>query len=131
MHSTSRTPAYDSACFAAPDFGQLERAPGTAAPRAEPTPVDLQVGVRLKHARQLAGTPPALVVTVGGDPLCDEGRAYAHRLEEEGVRVSSLHMSDQLHGAALQGRQVPAGALIPDWVGLQLRYALHQAPALS
>ena len=83
------------------------------------------------HARQLAGTPPALVVTVGGDPLCDEGRAYAHRLEEEGVRVSSLHMSDQLHGAALQGRQVPAGALIPDWVGLQLRYALHQAPALS
>lgn len=82
------------------------------------------------HASSLAGTPPALVVTVGGDPLCDEGRAYARRLEDEGVRVASLHMSDQLHGAALQGRQVPAGSLILDWVGAQLRYVMHHGPAL-
>lgn len=45
-------------------------------------------------AASLAGAPAALVVTTGHDPLSDEGRAYAQRLEEEGVRVTSLHLSD-------------------------------------
>jgi acetyl esterase len=83
------------------------------------------------HASSLSGAPPALVTTVGGDPLCDEGRAYAQRLEDEGVRVASLHMSDQLHGAAMQGRQVPAGELMLNWVAAQLAYEMHHGVALS
>lgn len=78
------------------------------------------------HAPSLSGLPPSLVVTVGADPLRDEGLAYAHRLEAEGVQVHSLHMSDQLHGAAMQGRQVPAGSLILQWVASHLRQALHR-----
>jgi acetyl esterase len=83
------------------------------------------------HASSLKGLPPALVVTVGGDPLCDEGRAYARRLEDDGVRVAALHLSDQLHGVAMQGRQVAMGGLVCQWVGHQLGHAMHQGPTLS
>ena len=76
-------------------------------------------------APSLAGTPPALVVTVAHDPLCDEGRAYAARLEEEGVRVTALHLSDHLHGMLMQGRQVRASNLIVDFVGAAIGEALH------
>ncbi len=51
------------------------------------------------RAASLAGTAPAFVLTVGHDPLCDEGREYAARLEREGVRVTHHHASDILHGA--------------------------------
>lgn len=77
-------------------------------------------------APSLAGTPPALVVTVAHDPLCDEGRAYAARLEEEGVRVTALHLSDHLHGLLMQGRQVRTSNLIVDFVGAAIGEALHQ-----
>lgn len=56
------------------------------------------------HAASLAGTPPALVLTVGQDPLADEGRAYAARLEADGVRVTALHLADQVHGMLNMGR---------------------------
>jgi acetyl esterase len=76
------------------------------------------------RAPSLAGLPPALVVTVGNDPLCDEGREYARRLESEGVRVTALHMGDQLHGSAMQGRQIRAGNLLVDMAGAVIRHAL-------
>jgi len=60
-------------------------------------------------ASSLAGTPPAFVLTVGHDPLADEGRAYAARLEAEGVRVAALHLSDQVHGMLTMGRVILAG----------------------
>jgi hypothetical protein len=34
----------------------------------------------------------------GYDPLADEGIAYARKLEDNGVRVTLVHMSDQMHG---------------------------------
>lgn len=46
----------------------------------------------------LAGLPPAVVVTAGLDPLGDEGAAYAHRLREAGVPVVLRHHPDQFHG---------------------------------
>ncbi len=63
--------------------------------------------------------------TSAHDPLCDEGRAYATRLEDEGVRVQALHLSDQIHGMLMQGRVVAAsetvGLAVADWVGAMLR----------
>ena len=61
------------------------------------------------RAASLAGAPPAFVVTVAHDPLCDEGRAYAARLEADGVRVTALHLADQVHGLLTMNRVIAAG----------------------
>jgi acetyl esterase len=50
------------------------------------------------RAPSLENVAPAFVLTCGHDPLCEEGRLYAARLEREGVAVASLHLSDQTHG---------------------------------
>ena len=60
-------------------------------------------------AASLSGTPPAFVLTVGQDPLADEGRAYAARLEAEGGRVMAIHLSDHIHGIATMNRFIAAG----------------------
>ncbi|MFB6283829.1 MAG: alpha/beta hydrolase [Halobacteria archaeon] len=50
------------------------------------------------QARSLENLPPAHVVTAGYDPLRDEGRCYADRLEEEGVDVSYTEYEGMIHG---------------------------------
>ena len=60
------------------------------------------------RAGTLAGTAPAIVVIAAHDPLCDEGLAYAKRLELEGVLVESLYFSGQLHGFISMGRMLRA-----------------------
>ena len=77
-------------------------------------------------ARTLAGTPPALVLTVSHDPLCDEGRAYARRLEDEGVRTTCIHLSDHIHGMLMQGRIVRAANLAVDQIGASIGAAMHR-----
>ncbi|WP_395942872.1 alpha/beta hydrolase [Brevundimonas sp.] len=49
-------------------------------------------------APSLEGGVPALVVTCGLDPLCDEGTAYALRLRDAGVATSIDHYPGALHG---------------------------------
>ena len=51
---------------------------------------------------------PALVLTAGYDPLADEGLAYAKKMEESGVPVTVVHMSDQMHGFLTMGKIVRA-----------------------
>jgi acetyl esterase len=46
----------------------------------------------------LTGLPPAIVVTAGLDPLCDEGADYVQRLRAVGVPVVLRHYADQFHG---------------------------------
>lgn len=60
------------------------------------------------RAPDLSGVAPAFVLTASYDPLCDEGEAYAHRLEQEGVRVTRLHFADQIHGFLTMGRVIRA-----------------------
>jgi acetyl esterase len=54
-------------------------------------------------AKDLSGLPPAFVLTAGFDPLVDEGRAYAERLEREGVPVTYRQYDDMVHGFVLFG----------------------------
>ncbi|MEM8995240.1 MAG: alpha/beta hydrolase [Acidobacteriota bacterium] len=50
------------------------------------------------RAKSLKGLPPAYLWTAEFDPLHDEGVAYAHRLEEDGVAVTHHDYPGTVHG---------------------------------
>ena len=58
------------------------------------------------RAKSLKGLPPALIVTAGFDPLCDEGQAYAKALDAAGVPVEHELFAGQIHGFLSMGRIV-------------------------
>ncbi len=72
------------------------------------------------RAPALAGLPPALIHTAGFDPLRDEGRAYADRLEEAGVAVRyTCHETMIHHFYGLTG-MLPAARSILAAIGGEL-----------
>lgn len=50
------------------------------------------------QASDHAGLPPAVVVTAGYDPMCDDGDAYAERLRAAGTAVTTAHYASMPHG---------------------------------
>jgi len=63
------------------------------------------------YAPTLQQNPRSLVMTAAFDPLRDEGDAFAHRLEAEGVPVAHFTVPGQVHGF-LRLRQVFTD---PEW----------------
>jgi len=68
--------------------------------------------------KELEGLPPALIQTAGNDVLRDEGEAYARKLDQAGVEVTSVRYQNLIHDYGLLNAlsEVPA-----------VRAALHQA----
>ncbi|MFD4182538.1 alpha/beta hydrolase [Rhodococcus sp. NPDC058514] len=78
----------------------------------------------------LAGLPPAYVVTAGFDPLRDEGDAYAAKLREAGVDVQHVREPGLIHSFA---NMVGVGRSGPEAMG-RVAAALRRAlttPAVS
>jgi acetyl esterase len=94
------------------------------AERAQITASPLRASVR-----QLAGLPPTLLVTGEADVLRDEGEAFAGKLREAGVPVTSVRFQGIIHDFlmlnALAHTQAARGAMTLA-IGT-LRQALHQA----
>ena len=68
----------------------------------------------------------AYVLTAGYDPLCDEGIAYARRLEENGIAVEHRHIPDQIHGFLLMGKIIRAAGPALDEIAAALRAAFDK-----
>jgi acetyl esterase len=60
----------------------------------------------------LAGLPPAVVLTAGLDPLRDEGRAYAAGLITAGVPTSFFEAVGNIHAFGLLRKAIPSS--VPD-----------------
>lgn len=76
-------------------------------------------------SRDLAGLPPALVVTAGFDPLLDEGRAYADALSAAGVPVEYHCFPSTIHAFLSFAPIIPTGEEGLSLVAARLRSALH------
>ncbi|RJL30012.1 alpha/beta hydrolase [Bailinhaonella thermotolerans] len=93
--------------------GEAERARITASPlRATPG--------------QLAGLPPALVITAEADVLRDEGEAYANKLRQAGVPVVAVRYQGVIHDFVMLNalRQTHAAGSAIDLAVTTLRRAL-------
>ena len=74
-------------------------------------------------AEDLAGLPPAAVLTDGCDPLRDEGEAYAARLRSAGVPVATYRAHGHVHSSHYLTRFLPSARRAVAWSTDALRRA--------
>jgi acetyl esterase len=87
-------------------------------------PADPRISPLHASAEALSRTCPAHVIIAGYDPLADEGAAYAERLREAGVAVTTARYDGQMHGFLTMGAFLPTGATAMNEAIEQLRKAL-------
>jgi acetyl esterase len=75
--------------------------------RDETDKTDLRASPLL--ARDLAGQPPAMIVSCGFDPLRDEAALYAEKLRGAGVAVQYKEWPGQIHGFLSMAKAIPQG----------------------
>jgi acetyl esterase len=64
------------------------------------------------RADDLHGQPPAMIVTAGFDPLLDDGRLYAERLEAVGTPVTYREFPGQIHAFISLTRVIPRATCV-------------------
>ena len=66
-----------------------------------------------------AALPKTLIITVGFDPLCDEGEAYARQINNSGNYVEQIHYPHLIHGfvnlTALNSAKIAAVDIIKSY----------------
>ncbi len=76
------------------------------------------------RAHDLSGLPPTVIVTAEHDVLCDQGEAFARRLELAGVAVTLRRFEGQIHGFFTMVDLLPAAetglAFVSDQIDRQL-----------
>ncbi len=77
------------------------------------------------RARELAGLPPALVLTAEFDPLRDEGEAYGARLREAGIQAQTRRYDGMIHGFFSMGETIDRARDALDHAAAALRAALR------
>ena len=82
-------------------------------------------------AASLKDLPPALVITAGFDPLCDEGKLYADRLAKAGVATTYRNFAGTIHGFVSFGGVLDVGKQALALIGRHLAKHLGRTRAKS